>query len=268
MNLGESFCFQIETGEEEFCKAESFFLTRDELKPEHYQTAPAHVIHPKPIKLHSAVHSNTVIETVDLKQEEDKLDMVPTTLSVVKKINDKEGRYFFKSLFDSGGTSVMVNKRAIPKDCEIYEYQGKPFASTQGSFLSPGFVYLTDLALPEFTLTWRIKKVKAYIFDAPHARYDLIYGRSFLLNVGIDILNSSKTCAWLEQSIPFYLIDYFGDKTAMHQLLTVKTIWSQKAEVFLSDMTATKDSSADVRQIADAQNQLTPLPREQLFDAI
>jgi hypothetical protein len=37
----------------------------------------------------------------------------------IKKINDKEGRYFFKSLFNSGGTSVMVNKRAIPKDCKI-----------------------------------------------------------------------------------------------------------------------------------------------------
>jgi hypothetical protein len=263
-NQGEYFCFQIETGAEDFCEAESFFLTQDELEPEHYQPNPVPTIHSKPIKLCSAVDSMPAFEMVD---------MAPTTLLVVKKINDKEGRYFFKSLFDSGDTSVMVNKRAtIPKDCEICEickYDGRAFATTQGSFTSPGFVYLTDLALPEFTLTRRIQKFKAYIFDAPYVRYDLIYGQSFLLNVGIDILNSSQSCTWLEQSIlPFHPIDYFGDKAAMRQLLTVKTVRAQKAEAYLSDMTATKDSSGDVREIADAQKHLTPLQREQLYEVL
>jgi hypothetical protein len=261
MNQGESFCFQIETGNEVFCKAESFFLTCDELEPVHYQPAPAQVIHSKPIKLRSAVASPVAVETVEeLDNEDNELDMVPTTLLVVKKMNDKEGCYFCKSLFDSGGTSVMVNKRAIPKDCEIYEYDGKSFTTTQGSFLSPGFVYLTDLALPEFTLTWHIKKIKAYIFDAPHIWYDLIYGQSFLLNVGINILNSSKTCAWLEQSIPLHPINYFSDKAAMCHLLTV--------EMIRAHMTATKDSSADVREITDAQKHLTPLQLEQLFEVL
>jgi hypothetical protein len=184
------------------------FLTQDELEPEHYQPTPVRTIHSKPSKLRSAVDSTPTVKTVVPHNDENILDMVPTTLSVVKKINDKEG-HFFKSFFDSGGTSVMVNKRAIPKDCEIYEYNGQAFATTQGSFTSPDFIYLTDLALPEFTLTQRIKKVKAYIFYAPHVRYDLSYGQSILLNVGIDILNSSQSCTWLEQSIPSHPIGYF-----------------------------------------------------------
>ncbi len=194
--------------------------------------------------------------------------MVPTTLSVAKKVNEQTGRYFFKSLFDSGGTSVMINKRCLPTNCEIFEYAGKAFATTQGTFVSPGFVYLSDLALPEFTLTRRIKKIKAYLFDAPNVRYDIIFGRSFLSSVGIDILCSSKTCTWLEQTIPFHPIDYFGDKAAMRQLLTVETIRVKKAEAYLADLTATKDSSADVRDIADAQHHLTEEQREQLYEVL
>jgi hypothetical protein len=194
--------------------------------------------------------------------------MVPTTLSVAKKVNEQTGRYFFKSLFDSGGTSVMINRRCLPTNCEIFEYDGKAFATTQGTFVSPGFVYLSDLALPDFTLTRRIKKIKAYLFDAPTVRYDIIYGRSFLSSVGIYILCSSKCCTWLQQTIPFHPIDYFGDKAAMRQLLTVETIHVKKAEAYLADMIATKESSADVRDIADAQHHLTPQQREELYEVI
>jgi hypothetical protein len=150
--------------------------------------------------------------------------MVPTTLSVAKKVNNLEGKYYFKSLFDSGGTSVMINKRALPSNCEIYIYRGTTFATTQGTFTSPGFVYLKDLAFPEFTLTHRIRKVKAFLFDAPNVCYDVIHGCIFLSSVGIAILCFTQKCTWLEQSIPFHPLDYFGDKTAMRQLLTVKPV--------------------------------------------
>jgi hypothetical protein len=72
----------------------------------------------------------------------------------------------------------------------------------------------------------------------------------------------------MEQTIPFHPINYFGDKAAMCQLLTVKTIRVQKAETYLADMTATKDSSADVREIADAQKHLTLQKREELYEVL
>jgi hypothetical protein len=162
----------------------------------------------------------------------------------------------------------MINKRALPPNCEVYEYHGAKFATTQGTFTSPGFVYLTDIAFPEFTLTGRIRKVKAYLFDAPNVRYDLIYGRNFLSSVGIDILCSTQSCTWLEQSIPFHPLNYFGDKVAMRQLLTVEPVRAVRAESNLADITATKDSSADVRDIADAQTHLTPQQRGELYDVL
>jgi hypothetical protein len=194
--------------------------------------------------------------------------MVPTTLSVAKKVNEKEGRYFSKSLFDSGGTSVMINKRALPHKCKVYEYSGARFATTQGTFISPSFVYLTDLSFPEFTITRRIHKVKAFVCDASNVRYDIIYGRNFLSNVGIDILCSTQQCTWLEQTIPFHPLNYFGDKVALRQLLTVEPIRAVCAKSFLADITTTKNSSADVRDITDAQTHLTPQQRGELYDIL
>lgn len=160
----ESFSFEPEADD----NPESFFLMQDELQPEHYHPTPMKTVLSKPIKLQSA--KAVTVETVKIEQE-DEPHMVPTTLSVAKKVNEKEGRLFFKSLFNSGGTSVMINKRVIPTDCEIFDYASKAFATTQGTFTSPDFVYLTDLALPEITLTRRIKKIKAYLFDAPNICY-------------------------------------------------------------------------------------------------
>jgi hypothetical protein len=66
-------------------------------------------------------------------------------LSVAKKANDKKGPSFFKSLFDSGGgTSVMINKRAIPKDCEIFDN-------------NPG-----EFHIPRFCLSFRPGHVQVY----------------------------------------------------------------------------------------------------------
>jgi hypothetical protein len=79
------------------------------------------------------------------------------------------------------GTSVIISKRALPNNYEIFKYDGKAFAITQGTFTSPDFVYLTDLALPEFTLTQRIKKIKAYLFNALNVQYNIIYDAAFCL---------------------------------------------------------------------------------------
>ena len=63
-------------------------------------------------------------------------------------------------------------------------------------------------------------------------------------------------------------MDYFGDKVALRQLLTVEPVRATQAESFLADITATKDSSADVRDIADAQEHLTPQQCGKLYDVL
>jgi hypothetical protein len=112
--------------------------------------------------------------------------------------------------------------------------------ATQGTFTSPGFIHLMDLAFLEFTLTPRICKVKAYLFDAPNVRYDIIDGCNFLMSVGIDILCSTQKCTWLKQRMPFHPLNYVGDKVAMCQLLTVQPIQDFRVESFLTDTIATK----------------------------
>jgi hypothetical protein len=87
---------------------ESYYDTQDDLEIKHYQPTPVKTVISKPLKL----RAKYPVTFEKVEPAEDKLDMVPTTLSVARKVNGNEGRYFFKSLFDSGGTSVMINKRA------------------------------------------------------------------------------------------------------------------------------------------------------------
>jgi hypothetical protein len=61
-------------------------------------------------------------------------------LYVAKIFNNKEGQCSFKFLFDSGGTSVMINCWVLPTDCEVFAHSRQDFATTQGTFSSPGCI--------------------------------------------------------------------------------------------------------------------------------
>jgi hypothetical protein len=69
--------------------------------------------------------------------------------------------FFYKPLFnlDLGGYCVMISKKkALPNDCEIFDFDGKPFTTTHSNFESPGFVYLAKTWPCPSSLTLRKSK--------------------------------------------------------------------------------------------------------------
>ena len=116
----------------------------------------------------------------------------------------------------------MVQRRCLPTGCETFSNSMMSFKTTAGSFTSAEFVYLTSVSLPEFSLTRKVKKVKAYLFDAPDVEYDLILGRNFLNQAKIDVLSSQLKCTWFDDSIPFHPANHFSNNEAVRSVLEVQ----------------------------------------------
>jgi len=56
-----------------------------------------------------------------------------------------------------------------------------------------------------------VKKLRAYLFDAPEVEYDLIFGRNFLNQVKIDVLSSQLKCTWFGDEIAFHPANHFAN---------------------------------------------------------
>ena len=188
--------------------------------------------------------------------------MIPSTVATAKKINDQTGKYLFKCLLDPGGSHVMVNKRALPAEAETFRSRMN-FDTTAGSSGPTEFVYLNQVVLPEFTFTRSVKKVKAYVFDNPRTPYDVIFGRNFLNNCGIDVCGSSLSCKWHEDEIPFHPPGYFEDIETMRRVITIPPVRIDRLEAH--HLAAAQSTKADVYEVVNGQEHLETYQRNDLL---
>lgn len=193
-------------------------------------------------------------------------DLIPTTLATAKAINEINGRYVFRSLLDHGGSHVMIQRRCLPANCETFQNANMNFKTTAGSFTSAEYVYLATVCLPEFSYTRKVKKVKAYLFDAPEVEYDLIFGRNFLNQVQIDVLSSQLKCKWFDDEIPFHSPHYFMDNEAVRKILEVQPVRIDLQESF--HITAAKSTFADINVVCQAQKHLTDEQQQHLLHVL
>ena len=236
---------------------ESFLLTSDDLEPEYYE-------------------SDTEQEAPEIKHRtenilKEKDDTIPSALCIARKVNTIERRTLMKALFDTGGSHTMIQSRSLPKRVEIFQDDKKTFSTTQGRFQSSGYVYLHEVAMPEFSYTRRIKTIKAYVFDAPQVKYDLILGRKFLRNIKIKIDFETEELIWYDKSIKFHTTQYFQDRTAIQAALTVPPYRVQKAlnESYAYKMSgqikAAQYEFVDVQEVVNSQDHLSPKQRDELY---
>jgi hypothetical protein len=81
----------------------------------------------------------------------------------------------------------MINKKALPKNREIFEINDKPFTTTQGTFNSPRFVYLTDSPCPSFLALKKSKRLRPLDGTSRiKSSWDQYY------------MCSSNTCTWVD----------------------------------------------------------------------
>ena len=242
---------------------ESFFSHVQELEPGYYTDVPRTTTPPQ-LESNESDDDNEI--EINDNNNINSHDLIPTTLATATQINNKLGKYWFKSLLDHGGSHVMIEQRCIPKDIELFEQPNMQFKTTAGKMTTTKFIYLSDLRLPEFSYTRRVKKVKCYVFEAPEVEYDIIFGRSFLNQVQIDVLSSQMKCTWFKDEIPFHPVDYFRNNASIRAVMEVPPFRLSQNETHLLETISTKID--DLKQLAQQQTHLNPQQREELHDVL
>jgi hypothetical protein len=141
------------------------------------------------------------------------------------------------------------------------------FKTTAGTFEASKFVYLSNISLPEFNYTCKIKRLKAFLFDAPNIEYDIIFGRAFLNQVQIDVLSSTKKCKRFQDEIPFHKPDYFKNSSALQKVMEVSLYRVQQAESN-NIVIATKSSAQAIGPLCASLTYLDPQQRLQLQEVM
>ena len=143
-------------------------------------------------------------KTTELNDSMKKKNLTPTSLMLVRNIGGVECKKMLRVLFDSGGTKTFINKRVIPQNAKIIT---KPFRvdveTANGSMNANQFVRARDLYLPEFDKSKRIYGTNLQIFDNPNSSHDIIPGRDYLVDLGVDILSSKQLIKWGDHIVPW-----------------------------------------------------------------
>jgi hypothetical protein len=114
--------------------------------------------------------------------------LTPVTIMVVDIISSVKSRILLKVLLDSGSTTTMINRKCLPKNCQMCKiYNSRKISTLAGSYTLSDMVVLRNLRLPELDKNRNVDQQKALIFDADSCRYDVILGAEFLSKTGIDV---------------------------------------------------------------------------------
>jgi len=128
-------------------------------------------------------------------------DITPIVYVTANKIQSALPQRAFTVLLDSGSTHTLINKPSLPFGATPNEGKAKRTTTTMGSFDSSSTVNLQEVKFPQFG-NCIIGNVKAYVFDSPACRYDLIVGRDILLAMGINLDFHTKVTKWMGHQIP------------------------------------------------------------------
>ena len=108
-----------------------------------------------------------------------------------------------------------------------------------------------------------------YVFDS-NSHYDIIFGRDFLLKIGLDTCFLTKTTKWMDMEIAIKTPRFWDDPTAMYLLLFID---NEKEEESIEDtidcdcsdnMMDAKYEKVNPVKVAPAQTHLTPSQQEDL----
>ena len=113
---------------------------------------------------------------------------------VVDTISSLKSKILLKVLLDSVSTTTMINRKCLPRKCQLCKISHSRNISTlAGSYTSSEIVVLRKLRLPELDKNRNINQQKALIFDGDFCKYDVILGAGFLSKAGIDVKYSTGT---------------------------------------------------------------------------
>ncbi len=148
-------------------------------------------------------------------------DLVPSTIAVIRTIQGQASAELLKVLFDSGGTKTFINSKCLPRGATPSLLKNPLHGITAAGRLTANrVVLLKDIVLPEFSRSKKIDEQWAYVFDSD-SHYDIVFGRDFLLNIGLDTCFSTKTTKWMDKEISMKSSRFWDDSHAMYLALLV-----------------------------------------------
>jgi len=179
----------------------------------------------------------------------------------------------YRTLVDSGSTSDMIKKSALPRGAKLIPLpRGEGFQTTGGPTQVTRYVLLDTIVFPEFSPTRYLKEQKMMVFDSPAVRYDIIIGRKTLAEMGMSLDFKANKMRWLDRSVPFHPKDWFTDKEAMRQVLRTPPTAVLKdeamdayADSLFHEIKAAKYDKADLDTHVKTLKHLTALQQQQLL---
>jgi hypothetical protein len=188
-------------------------------------------------------------------------DLVPSSLLVARTINGKPSLRLLKVSFDSGGTKTLFNRRCLPTGatpCLL----GTPAIGTTatGNFKSTTGVRLEDCVLPEFSRSKKIECINAIAFDAPASQCDVMLGRDYLHQLGMDPRFSTKKMVWMEHSLDMKSPGFWDDPvnlcSSLHQDADESVIKDKSDQHRATEILHAKYEKVDAMQVARDQKHL------------
>jgi hypothetical protein len=202
--------------------------------------------------------------TEQLQQQEQveyrpKTTVAPMSFMVAKTINGKTSMRLLRSLFDSGGSATMIHERCLPRGCETTRLTNNVTSNTiAGNFSSERCVLMKEITLPEFDRNKKIDQQGAFVFGG-ECNYDVILGRDFLTNAGIDIRFQDNKIQWMNLTVEM------KTTTGSDEKIILSGQDGPDDDVFaITTILDAKYDGATPEEVAEQQKHLTVTQREDI----
>ena len=195
----------------------------------------------------------------------------PCTICTVNTIGTLRSRRLFRVLLDSGSSTTLIKKSALPRGCTLNPIdQERKVKTLGGNVLAMHMVNLRDIRLPEFDKNTSIEKQGALVFDNDSIKYDIIFGTNFLTKTGIKLDYSNSTMTWFDNILdmrPKGLSsqDFDAMEDAIHIQAEEDLFGVDWLDSYATEILDAKYEYTDVKDVVDRLNHLSASQKNDLL---
>ena len=251
--------FPIEANEE-IPPLEEIFATEADLEPEDHQ-----VLSPPP--------PNNASGYIRLTKTEEIQDLALTTVACCNQINNSSGKFYLKTLFNSGSTYNILTRSALPKNTQVIKLTNPvTMATAKGYYSCTDYAYLSNIMFPELSYSRECKKIKVYIVDAKMI-YHLIIGRQYMKKIALKMDFESSTIEWYDKFMKFHPRSYFNNSSLIRKVMTnepfaIAESYIAQAKQQAYVYSSTKYVDTDLQDLAGQQVHLSSTQQKRLLDIL
>ena len=218
-------------------------------------------VNSRPRREHSHYHGYYYIQDKKEVVSKKANDWIPEGSVSIHKMNGIDTNFFGLCLFDSGSTSTLLNRRAIPPKVSLKKGKEQKFHTTQGSYSSSDFIVGNSIRFPEFTNSRAIPQLEFRIFDNPYSKYDMIVGRD-VLHRGFIIDHKEKSVTWDKIKIPMMEVEINTPEVETH--FTSTQLYKELHANEVRRITESNYESIEIEEVVEQCQHLSPNRQKQL----